>query len=180
MLLEHRGHHRAHRDDAFAVRPRRVERLFDEDGRQAALTEGGIELGGGAHTLVPAVVEVGSPDVLALHRDCVPAVLGGDGGLCACLVGCHRYSFLIYGLGRNRMAGSGGAESLLTEPAYPATAPKRSSVSFHSRRWRTMSSWLRPTKFHHITNCSPNGVPPNSNTRAGLSPTLRNRSVARP
>ncbi len=32
-----------------------------------------------------------------------------------------------------------------------------------------MSSWLRPTKFHHITSCSGNGGPPSSTTRAGLS-----------
>ena len=35
-----------------------------------------------------------------------------------------------------------------------------------------MSSWLRPTKFHHITSCSANGGPPSSTARAGLSPRL--------
>ena len=38
-----------------------------------------------------------------------------------------------------------------------------------------MSSWLRPTKFHHITSCSPNGGPPSSTARAGPSPGLCKR-----
>lgn len=41
-----------------------------------------------------------------------------------------------------------------------------------------MSSWLRPTKFHHITNCSENGVPPSNSTRPGVSLALR--SAPRP
>lgn len=43
-----------------------------------------------------------------------------------------------------------------------------------------MSSWLRPTKFHHITNCSENGVPPSNSTRPGVSPALRSCTAARP
>ncbi|MCW2703442.1 MAG: hypothetical protein JWQ37_1437 [Blastococcus sp.] len=33
-------------------------------------------------------------------------------------------------------------------------------------RTSTISSWERPTKFHHITRSSSNGSPPSRNTRA--------------
>ena len=32
----------------------------------------------------------------------------------------------------------------------------------HSSRKATISSWVRPTKFHHMTIDSPNGTPPSS------------------
>ena len=38
-----------------------------------------------------------------------------------------------------------------------------------------MSSWLRPTKFHHITSSSANGGPPSSSARAGSSPAVVQR-----
>ncbi len=67
-----------------------------------------------------------------------------------------------------RAFGSGGAGSRL--PAYPSTRPKRSDSACHSSRKATISSWDRPTKFHHMTIDSRNGSPPRSTTRAGEDP----------
>ena len=38
----------------------------------------------------------------------------------------------------------------------------------HSSRNATTSSWVRPTKFHHITIDSPNGSPPSNSSRDRL------------
>ena len=48
-----------------------------------------------------------------------------------------------------------------------ATGPNRSAPASQSRRAASTSSWVRATKFHHITIGSGNGTPPSSRARAG-------------
>ena len=59
-----------------------------------------------------------------------------------------------------------------------STVPNRSPPACQSRRAASTSSWLRATKFHHMTIGSGNGTPPSSSTRA--SPAARRASSARP
>ena len=42
-----------------------------------------------------------------------------------------------------------------------ATVPKRSAAAIQSACARAISSWVRATKFHHISTGSSNGTPPN-------------------
>ena len=46
-------------------------------------------------------------------------------------------------------------------------APKRSAPAFQSSAASTISSWLRATKFHHMTTVSPSGSPPSRSRRTG-------------
>ena len=62
-------------------------------------------------------------------------------------------------------AGPGGA-------SVPASAP---ISDCHWALYATISSWLRPTKFHHITIFSPSGSPPIRRTRAPSLPAARVR-----
>ena len=50
---------------------------------------------------------------------------------------------------------------------WPGTVPNRSCPSVsQSSRARATSSWVRPTKFHHMTRSSAYGSPPSSSSRA--------------
>jgi transposase len=66
--------------------------------------------------------------------------------------------------------GSGGAGS--GSELHPPTRPNR-RPAIQSSRASTISSWERPTKFHHITRGSSNGSPPSRNTRAPAIRQLR-------
>src|SRR6185437_4967724 len=173
VLLDVAGHHRTHGDDPQAVVAGGLQRLIDEDRCEAAPTEFVEHLGVGEDPLAVAVDVLGEADLLSVDRNAEAVGLLGDGRGCAGLIGGHA-SLYTSGLGRGRNVafGSGGAGRRDTAPRYPSTAPKRSSWSCHICLYNTMSSWLRPTKFHHITNCSGNGGPPSSTARAGLWPRL--------
>lgn len=65
----------------------------------------------------------------------------------------------LRGRGLSRRFGSPGA-GIRSGPC-PATTPNRcGSAPSQSARAAAISSWLRPTKFHHITRSSANGSPP--------------------
>ena len=49
----------------------------------------------------------------------------------------------------------------------PRSSPSAMTSACHCRRNSTISSWLRPMKFHHITIRSPSGSPPISSARSG-------------
>ncbi len=62
------------------------------------------------------------------------------------------------GRGLSAMVGIGGAS--ITFSSRLTTGGKRGSRRSQAERNATISSWLRPMKFHHMTMSSPNGTPP--------------------
>ncbi len=89
MLLEHCADHGTHRDNSFAVGTGGIQRLFEENRRQASSAEVRIDHGVVENALVTAVGVVRVADGLAVDGDGVRLVLGGDCGSCAGLVGRH-------------------------------------------------------------------------------------------
>ena len=75
VLVDHVGDHGAHGHDALAVGAGRVQCLLDQDGRQAASAEFGIDLGVVEDALILTVGEFGQADGFALDGDGVLAVL---------------------------------------------------------------------------------------------------------
>ena len=114
-----------------------------------------------------------------LHCDSEAVGFGRDGGRGTGLIGCHWPPWFWgwgaavgwHSAGRGRQPRHGAAitvndsEAVVVPPTADGMPP---------------SSWLRPTKFHHITSCSANGCPPSNRTRAGPSPRLVSASPARP
>ncbi len=82
---------------------------------------------------------------------------------------------------RGRAAGAGQAEAAAPPAAHLRREPSRTSCRSPSRpEPATISSLLRPTKFHHITIDSSNGAPPSSSTRASaVDSSTRNRRSCR-
>src|SRR5690606_8665161 len=89
-----------------------------------------------------------------------------------------RYSPVIRRRRGVRCSGGIGGAGIRCPGGCPAMSGKR-AVSWDSQASRaaTISSWLRPTKFHHITSSSANGSPPISARRAPVA--RRSRSSAR-
>ena len=87
---------------------------------------------------------------------------------------CHRRSLQPdagqLGAGIGASSRRRGGRTTVAEPSRRAGPATRS-------RNATTSSWVRPTKFHHITIDSPNGGPPSSSTRTGSSPALEREPV---
>src|SRR3954447_26014845 len=72
---------------------------------------------------------------------------------------------------------AGGAE---IRGRVDATSPKRSSYVAHWVRAWASSSFVRPTKFHHIASFSSNGTPPSNSTRLVDSAASSSDSRPRP
>jgi hypothetical protein len=89
VFVEHSGHHRAHRDDALAVLARRLQRLLHQDGRQPPAAELVVDLGVVEDALIIAVRDGGVANGFAFDGDGVLALLGGDRGRCAGLIGSY-------------------------------------------------------------------------------------------
>ena len=117
MLLEHGDDHGAHRNNALALIPRRVQRFLDKNGRQATSAVRGVDLGVVEDALIATVGEVGEADGLAIDGNGVPTLLRGDlvgAPVLSAVIGCSVLSGV--GRGRSRVVGSGGAGSRVTEP----------------------------------------------------------------
>src|SRR3954447_19649152 len=181
VLLDECGHQWAHRDDAQPGVAGGLQRLIDENRCQTAALELVGHLGVREDALPVAIGVLGEADLLSVNGNAEAVGFLGHGRRCAGLVGGHDL-FYTPGLGRGRNVafGSGGAGSRATPPPQPGTAPRGSSCSSHICRYSAMSSWLRPTKFHHITSCSGNGGPPSSTPLAALWPRFTTSRRSRP